>query len=479
MSIFLAVDLGTTGCRSILFNDGLEPLGSAYEEYGLITTKENYVEQDAELWWQLTLKTAKAAIAAAGIDGKEIRSISISSQGITIVPVDHRFRPLCNAISWLDNRCTEEIEQIKEFYSAEEMTAHTGKPLLPCYTLPKILWLQKHRSAVLSSAYKLLMPLDFLTARFTGKAVTDHSMACGTLFYDVNRQQWWHEILERFQINPALLPELAWSGSAVGKVLPSVAEELGLSPDCVVSLGAQDQKCAALAAGLAEDTVTVSLGTAGAISQLHPEGTAVQQGKCSYLSKGSWVTEGVISAAGTCLRYVRDLLYKNESYALIDQEAAEAMDKSQKLYFFPYLSGPSDPYYYPASTGSFYNINLATERGDYALAVMEGIAYQIRSILESMNAYQEIKNIVVFGGAAKSDLWCRIIADITNVTIAVPSTAEAAGAGAAMLAAKGTGLELAPLQPAKTYAPSADAERYSSHYERYRTIEKKLFEETK
>ena len=127
-----AVDLGTTGCRSILFNDALEILGSCYEEYGLITTKENYVEQDAELWWELTLKTAKGAIAAANIDGKEIRSISISSQGITVVPVDRDYRPLCNAISWLDNRCTEEIEQIKQFYSAEEITAHTGKPLSPC-----------------------------------------------------------------------------------------------------------------------------------------------------------------------------------------------------------------------------------------------------------------------------------------------------------------------------------------------------------
>ena len=476
MSIFLAVDLGTTGCRSILFNDALEILGSCYEEYGLITTKENYVEQDAELWWELTLKTAKGAIAAANIDGKEIRSISISSQGITVVPVDRDYRPLCNAISWLDNRCTEEIEQIKQFYSAEEITAHTGKPLSPCYTLPKILWLQKHCPELLKRAYKLLMPLDFLTARFTGRAVTDHSMACGTLFYDVNRQQWWDEILERFDIHPAQLPELAWSGSAVGAILPAVAEELGLSPDCILALGAPDQKCAALAAGLAEDTVTVSLGTAGAISQLHPEGTAVQQGKCSYISEGIWVTEGVIGTAGTCLRYLRDLFYKDESYALIDQEAEAAMEKSQKLFFYPYLSGSSEPDNLSAPTGSFYNITLSTERGDYALAVMEGIAFQIRSILEKMDAYQEIKNMVVFGGAAKSDLWCRIIANATDIAITVPTTAEAAGAGAAMLAAKGAGIELTPLKPAKTYTPDGMAKAYAQHYDRYRTVETKLFE---
>ncbi len=474
MPLYLAVDLGTTGCRSILFNEKLAPIGSSYEEYGLITPKENYVEQDAELWWALTLKTAKTAIAEAGIDAKEIRGISISSQGITIVPVDRDWKPLCNAISWLDNRCEAELEQIRAHYSAETITATTGKPFLPCYTLPKILWLQNHQPELIQKAHKLLMPLDFLTARFTGKAVTDHSMACGTLFYDVNNQCWWEEVLDLFHIDKNQLPDLGWSGEAVGTVLPEVAAELGLTPDCVVALGAQDQKCAALAAGLDADTVTVSLGTAGAISQLHSGETSAQRGKCSYITPGAWVTEGVINTAGTCLRYIRDLLYKGEPYRLIDEEAEQALAEGRELFFYPYLSGPSDPDHYASSTGAFYGIHIGTKRGDYALAVMEGIAFQIRIILESMNSYDSIRDMVVFGGAAKSDIWCRIIADIVGVPVCVPSTAEAAGAGAAMLAAKGAGESLAPLQIAKTYQPMADTK---AKYARYRAIEKKLFAE--
>lgn len=477
MALFLAIDLGTTGCRSIIFNDALQPLGSSYEEYGLITAKETYVEQDAELWWALTLKTAKAAIAEAKIDPKEIRGISISSQGITVVPVDGNWNPLCNAISWLDTRCEAEVEQIRNHYSAEVVTATTGKPLHPYYTLPKILWLQKNKPELIQRAHKLLMPLDFLTARFTGKAVTDHSMACGTLFYDVNRQCWWEEALDLFHINKNQLPDLAWAGEPIGPVLPEVAKELGLDPECTVALGAQDQKCAALAAGLDADTVTVSLGTAGAISQLHPGGTAAIRGKCSYIIPQAWVTEGVINTAGTCLRYIRDLFYKDEPYRLIDEEAEQALESGRELFFYPYMSGPSDPDHYKDSTGCFYGINLATRRGEYALAVMEGIAAQIRIILEAMSSYESINEMVVFGGAAKSDLWCRIIADITGITVCVPSTAEAAGAGAAMLAAKGAGIDLKPLQITKTYAPSTDRKEW---YARYRAIEKKLFaEETK
>ena len=104
MLYFLAVDLGTTGCRSIIFDSSLSVVSSAYEEYGLITPREGYVEQDAELWWQLTLKTAKKAIIKSGINPKELKSISLSSQGITIVPVDTDCIPLCNALSWLDMR---------------------------------------------------------------------------------------------------------------------------------------------------------------------------------------------------------------------------------------------------------------------------------------------------------------------------------------------------------------------------------------
>ena len=119
MAIYLAIDLGTTGCRSILFDQSLRQLAVAYEEYGLITPKEKWTEQDAELWWTLTKKTAKQAIFNAGISGKEIRGISISSQGITIVPVDENMKPLCNALSWLDIRAEKQTEQIiSDFFNS-------------------------------------------------------------------------------------------------------------------------------------------------------------------------------------------------------------------------------------------------------------------------------------------------------------------------------------------------------------------------
>lgn len=477
MSIYLAIDLGTTGCRSILFDDSLREMGSAYEEYGLITPDAKSVEQDAELWWILTLRTAKKAISDSGIDPLSVKGISISSQGITVVPVDRELKPLYNALTWLDMRASEETEGLLRDYGDIPMFTHTGKHIDPAYTLPKLLWMKKHLPDIWDSAWKFLMPMDFLLAKFTGNCVTDHSMASGTLFYDIKNCVWSEEILDRYGIPKEKLPELRWSGESAGKVLPHVAKELGISEDCIVAVGAQDQKCAALGAGLCDGTMTISLGTAAAVTKRWNEALTAEHTTiswCGYADKGTWVTEGVVNTAGTCLRWLRDTVYNGESYKTIDEEA-DAIRRENTVLFHPYLSGASAPDSDPEATGTFYGINLSTKRGNFAAAVMDGVAFQIRRLLEAMDAYGNVARLVIFGGGAKSKLWCQIISDATGLALTVPSTAEAAGAGAAILAARACGVTLSPLEGAFTYEPSDAKEIYEVRYQKYCDIKNKLW----
>ncbi len=478
MAIYLSIDLGTTGCRSLLFDENLKELAVAYEEYGLITPKEKWTEQDAELWWELTLRTAENAMLKAGVSGKEIRSISISSQGITVVPVDKNLVPLCNALSWLDVRAEEETEQIRNDFGDEKIFTLTGKPISAAYTLPKILWLKKHEPEIYSSAWKFFMPMDFLIARLCGKCVTDHSMASGTLMYDIKNLCWSKEILDYYDIDENKLPELSFGGEFAGTVLPEVAARLGLDGNCVVAVGAQDQKCAAFGAGLCDGVMTISLGTAAAITKRWNEAkTEINNGVgwCGYIEKNAFVTEGVIGTAGTCLRWVRDMFFKDDSYSVIDLEAEKARERGSSLIFHPYMAGPSSPDNYPESTGTFYGVNLATVRGDFALAVMEGIAFQIRVLLEAMEAYGNVHTLILFGGGANSKLWSQIIADATGMRIVVPETPEAAGAGAAMLAAIAAGDKLPSLKAKKVYDPSSLKDTYNEKYNKFRGIEKRLW----
>lgn len=484
LSVYIAIDLGTTGCRSILFDASLNEISSSYEEYGLITPKENYVEQNAELWWELTLKTAKNAIEKSCIDIKEIDAISISSQGITIVPIDNNLKPLCNALSWLDMRAEDYTRIIDKDFGGDKMFKLTGKTLSSAYTLPKVLWIKENLPEIYSKAYKLLMPLDYLTAKFTGKFVTDYSMATGTLMYDIKNQCWSELILNKYGISKDILPEVLPAGTAIGEILPDVAKELGLKKECIVALGAQDQKCAAFGVGLKEGTMTISLGTAAAVTKLWNEAKNDVNngiGWCGYIDKASYVTEGVISTAGTCLRWVRDVLYPNEadSYRTIDREAELALNKNsdKPMFFYPFLTGESSPKYYSEATGNFYGITLSTVRGDFALAVMQGIAYQIRILLEAMDAYGKISTLIIFGGVAKSKLWCQIISDITGLEVFVPSSFEAASAGAARLASLACGNDTGALKCVNSYSPSERKEEYNKFYKKYLSIEEKLWED--
>lgn len=480
MSIYLSVDLGTTGCRSIIFDSLLNVIGDCYEEYSLITPDNDRVEQDAELWFELTMKTAKEAIEKSRIDAKLIKGISISSQGITIVPVNKELKPLCNAISWLDVRPKEQVLKIQKEFGTEKLFEITGKKLEAYCTLPKLMWLSDNEKEIWDKAYKFLMPMDYLTARLTGNCVTDHSMASGTLLYDLKECRWSCEILDEFNISQEKLPEIIWSGESAGVVLPEIAKELGLSETCVVAVGAQDQKCAALGAGLKTGVMTISLGTACAITKKWDKidyNASNKVGWCGYIDENTWVTEGVVNTAGTCLRWVRDLFFKGEGYDVIDKEAQNAINGGNSVMFYPYLNGPSSPDFYPNSKGCFYGMNLSTGRGEFAAAVMEGIAFQIKILLEEMNAYGNVDKIILFGGGVKGELWCQIIADITGLEIMIPSTFEAAGAGAAMLAARANGERIESLKSVKCFKSGDKKDNYSEKYKLYRKIEKKIWAE--
>ena len=307
-------------------------------------------------------------------------------------------------------------------------------------------------------------------------------MASGTLMYDVENRCWSKKILSFYGIEERKLPDISCSGVKAGTVLPEVAQCLGLKSDCIVAVGGQDQKCAAYGAGLDEKTVTVSLGTAAAITKIFKESSSAMNnrlGRCGYVKPDFLVTEGVINTAGTCLRWVRDLLFKGEDYEIINSEAEESLKNGSNVYFYPYLNGPSSPFFYKESTGCFYGMSLATVRGDFALAVMEGVAFQIRTLLESMGNYTEIKDLILFGGGANGKVWPQIIADVTGMQVKIPQTTQVASVGAALLAAKSAGDKETEISLKSVFTPTSMKEEYNKKYKKYRELEKTLWEEEK
>ncbi len=488
MALLLGLDLGTTGCKAAVYDDTGRTLGESYLEYGLITLSSSVIEQDPQAWWDLTCQAIHQALAAGNVDRSDVRAVAASSQGISFVLLDAAGRPIGNAINWLDSRAIDESAEILELFTEKELFALTGKRAAPFYVLPKLLWLRRHRPEPWRQAHKLLMGHDYLVYKLCGAHVTDHSMAGGTLLYTLQTLGWDDRLLETFAIPPDLLPDIHWSGTPAGTLLPEVAEMLGLSPGTMVVVGGQDQKCAALGAGIADGLATLSLGTASAICQVMDQPLTDPHMRIpafTFVQPGHWILEGVVGTGAGSLRWYRDTIAGGTPYDQLDAEAAQVPPGADGVMFLPHLGGAGSPHWKSSARGTFHGLSLATGRGHLTRAILEGVAYQLH---ENLAITQElagpIRHAIVFGGGAKSALWRQIIADVIDLPVVWTPTVETASLGAAMLAGLGCGL-FASLDEARARMVRTQAiqqpnpalvEVYAEAYRRYRQVETGLLE---
>ena len=472
MNTYLAIDLGTSNCRSAVFNEEMELLSISSQEYPLFSISAEEIEQDAEDYWQAAKATIRRAVEEAGEAGRAVAGISISSQGITFIPVDESGKPLDRAISWLDTRAVREEAAVEDAYGLEEIFRVTGKRANGCYTLSKLMWYRQARRDIYEKAYRILLPMDYLIFRLCGRPVTDHTMAAGTMFYDIGAQDWSEKFLAEQKLDREKLPEICWAGTAAGKIDPALADELGLSHDVVIAVGAQDQKCASLGAGISSSVATASLGTASCIERLSDRPVADARRRIplfSYLWPGAWAFEGIINTAASSYQWFRNNFAKGISYPELDVLAAEADKKGERCFFFPYLAGMTSPFWGDMPAG-FTDLSLATDTGQLAMAVMDGVACNIRANLEVIEevtgASEELR---LFGGGAVSPFWCRHVADITGKRVVTLRSPETALAGAAMLACKAVEGDFPKLdQTDQVYEPdAAHAAVYEEYYQKY------------
>ena len=487
----LGIDLGTTGCRVSIYSSEGKLLGEEYIEYEFITKKGGIVEQNANEWWNLTKETINLGLRKAGINGNKVKALSISSQGISFVPIDRKGNPLCNVISWLDKRADKETKDVLREFSPEYIFQVTGKRIDAGYTLPKILWLRNNKPDIFARTYKFLMGQDYLLFKLTNQFFTDHTMAAGTLMYDVKKLGWSKEIIERFNIPEEKLPKIKWAGTPVGNISSQASRETGLSKNTLAIVGGQDQKCAALGVGLKQGVATVSLGTASAITAItnNPVIDKKMRIPCfPYLLPDKWVLEGVVSTAGGSFRWIKNILNSKmdeKTYKELIQLAQLSPPGANNLFFFPHLSGASSPHWKDNNKGIFYGLTLSTSKNNIVRSVLEGVAYEIKinlGILEELVG--KIEEIKIFGGGAKSKLWSEIIANITNKNVSLFQIGEMATIGACLLAGVGSGIYQDFDKARKfltsshiTVKPDPDQVKiYGKLYKEYINIEKKLMQ---
>ena len=439
----VGLDASTTSAKAIVRRLDGKILASASVAYSSQYLPGGRVEQDAEDWWKSASAAIREAVAKSHA-GNRVLAICATTQGITVVPTDRAYQPLRAAITWLDLRAESQAAELERAFDVARFFQRTGRRPHASFTLPKVVWVREHEPEIFENAFAWLTPLPFLIARVTGSPVTDHTQAAGTLSYELASGDWSDEVLEWARIDRRTLPPIAWSGTDLGPMPPRVSEELGLPNGVRVVLGAQDQKCAAYGAGLETGVVTVSLGTAAAISGLIndvPNDPECRVPVSPFLHPGVWVLEAVVPAAATSLEWLARTLGtasgKPVSVSRLIRLAQLAPAGSNGVRFAPHLAGSGTPHWDAAATGSFSGLTLGSTANDLARSILEGVAMEVARNIEVLKDLGvQIDELCLMGGGARSPLWCQIIENSVAMPTRTSVHAETAAIGAAMLAAK-------------------------------------------
>ena len=452
MVYIAALDLGTTGCRTFIFDISGSLLASDYQEWESIYPSPSYVEQDANSWWQSIKKTIESAIKKSGIDQSEIVSLSVTNQRETVVPVDKDGNPLHNALVWQDRRTTKQVEFISNKVGADKIYNTTGLTIDPYFSATKILWFKDNKPEIYRQTYKFLLVSDFIIHKLTGQFVTDHSNASRTMLFDINKLKYSEEIASELEIDLDKMPDALESGVDIGEISN---EETAFDQKTLVITGAGDQQSAALGVGVVSPgEIKCTTGTGSFLLAFleKPNFDPQKRVLCScHAVPGAWVQEASIFTSGAVLRWFRDQIGTEECqkaneegqdpYDIIINEAQESPIGANGLLLIPHLVGAGAPHWNPYAKGLVFGLALGHRRKDLYRAVLEGVAYEVKKnilVFESLGIIP--KELKLTGGGSRADLWNQIYADVLGVTCVRNIIEEATSLGAAILAASGAAL---------------------------------------
>lgn len=480
----LGIDVGTTGTKAMLFSESGQLLNHAYQGYPMSNPKVGWSEQNAEDWWN-AVKTTVNELCKDPAIGKQVAAISLSLQGGTFVPVDADGNALRSAIVWNDHRCTAEKEAfLKEVGPASEMYQLTGWNLGTGLPLLSVRWLRENEPEIFAKTALFLSVPDYVSLKMTGIAAIDPSDAGINQFSDISSGSYHPKLLAFAGIREEQLPKIVPSGTAIGHLTEQAAEELGLSTDAVLVAGAHDQYAVALGAGATEDgDILIGSGTCWVVTAIS-DASSFDTGLSQSVSAvpGKWGSLQSLSSGGVCLDWLRNNVGDKDKlpYDTINQEVDARKAAEEGLYFFPFSGKSGDKTRF--SKASFFGLDLSHDRFHMARAVMEGVAFQTRWMMESFRAKPGEAGIILAGGASKSLVWTQITADIFGLPVRVTAAADLACVGAAVMAGVGCGMFANVQEGCKrlamqehTFQPDpVRAQMYEREYAAYKNIAKTL-----
>lgn len=535
MKLLLGIDYGTGGCKVTVLGEDGSFIGEASTEYPTYHDHPGWSEQEPADWWNALRSSLEKlegkgvdlkSVAACALDGSTHNAVLLGSSGsraLDGILADRSFRPVRRTIMWTDQRSTSECEALKAGWGEKVFSTCYQMPA-PTWTLPQMMWLKANEPEILKKTEHVLFVKDYVRYLLTGEAATDRIEAQGTLFFDMAKGEWDDDLVLMSGLRPDSLPRIIEPTDLAGRVTAEAAAFTGLPEGTPVVCGSSDSAVEDYGAGAVEPgDLIIKLATAGNVNSMtaeaHPHPKTLTY---SHIVPGMWYSVSATNAAALCMRWLRDTFYLgsdsvglgsgsvglsdrvdlgsgsvgigsggndakrryatlNDSkglYSLIDKEAGSSPIGANGVFFHPYLQGERCPYWDPNLRASFTGVSISSTRGDFARALMEGVAFSLRDCYRTLEEMRlPVKRIFLIGGGARSKLWSEIVANVFNCTVAVPTPGDASF-GAALLA--GTGIGLFPdvkaavakcLRVERTIMPDpSSAARYDRLFSCYRRL---------
>jgi xylulokinase len=455
MKAYLGIDLGTSAVKAALLGEDGEFLGMGESALVFATPRPGYAEQNPEHWWHGAVAATGMALAVCA--GKaEVAGIGISGQMLGSVLIDKDGRADRRGIIWMDQRAAKQRDDIEARLGLDAILDRTANYPLVSLWAPKLLWLRENEPDRYDRIEKVLFPKDYLKYRLTGTYDIDATDAPGTLLFNTAGRVWDDGLFRSLDIPRGFVPAgVSESVDIIGRVRREAAGELGVPEGTPVVAGGGDQMCGGVGLGVVRPGVVSStIGTSGVVFTLSETCVVDRQPRAllSYCHSvpGTWCLYGCTLSAGGSFQWLRNTFFKNarmawdtcgaSAYAFMDALASESAPGCEGLVFLPYLSGERTPHPDPHARGVFFGLSQRHDAGEICRAVMEGVVYSLRDTIDILREHGlPAREVRAAGGGAASPLWLQMQADIFNAQVAITNIKESPAAGAAILAAVGTG----------------------------------------
>lgn len=446
LDLILTIDVGTTNLKCILFDENGNEVLRVTRPNTTKYPQSFCAEQDPQQWVNNLVALLRSISQSHPEKLHSIKAISLTGQMHGPVLFDKKSGDvLYPCVVWSDTRAHEEVEILWRTFTSEFFLKEMGNPLQQSFTLPKLLWLKRHKPEVFEKSPKLLFPKDYIAYLLGGTITTDYSDASGSLFFNLRKKEWEGEVLRELEFPREMLPEVVDSDSIVGRVSKKAAIAFSLPSGVPIVKGGGDLATTALAtvAG-AKENLSLCVGTAGQLL-LCAEGIEEEVLGRLYVFlhciKDKYFYLGTVPTGGASLSWFSSLFIDK------DQELWERVGKlvdiplQRTILFYPFLLGTGTPHFDYRAKAAFLGLQMHHKVEDVVIAVLEGVAFALRESLEKVPVIAErVQKVVLSGGLARFPLFSRIVCGVFNRPVTLLRYADTASMGAFLLAAKAVGI---------------------------------------